>query len=126
MLFGELFSVFHADQRRVQIARLGQTQGVLQRDLARGVVGQVFAAHHIGDALLAIVDDHGQLVGPEPVRSAQHKVAHAGKQVLLLGAQTLVLPVQHGALAFQARVPDCYALRSCLRLLVGCFGLILL
>ena len=58
MLFGELFPAIHAHQRRVQIVRLAQAQRLLQQDLARRVVGQVFSAHHIANALRSVIDHH--------------------------------------------------------------------
>ena len=49
---------------------MAKTQRALQPDLARRVVGQVFAAHHVGDALRRVVHHHRQLVGPEARRRA--------------------------------------------------------
>jgi len=69
-------------------------QGLLQQDLAGRVVGQVFAPHHMGDALRGVVDDHGQLVGPQAIGTQQHKVAYAARHVLLLRSQAPVGPVQ--------------------------------
>ena len=68
--------------------------GALQQDLARRVVGQVFAAHDVGDALRGVVHHHGQLVGPQAVGPAQHEVTHGLGHVLLLRSQTAVMPVQ--------------------------------
>ena len=79
-------------QRRVQVARRGQRQRALQQDLARRVVGQVLAAHHVGDALLGVVHHHGQLVGEQAVGALEHEVAHLLRHVLLLFAEPAVGP----------------------------------
>ena len=78
----------------MQVGGRGQAQGTLQQDLARGVVGQVFAAHHIGDALVGVVHHHGELVGPEPIGPAQDEITHRLFHVLLLQTQAAVLPLQ--------------------------------
>jgi hypothetical protein len=77
----------------VQVAGQWQPQGALQRDLARRVVGQVLAAHDVGDALLGVVHHHGQLVGPKAVGALEDEVAHLRAEVLRLGAEAAVLPV---------------------------------
>ena len=74
-LLGQLLAVVGEDQRRVQVARRRQAQRALQVDLARGVVGQVLAAHDVGDALRRVVDDHRELVGPQAVGALEHEVA---------------------------------------------------
>jgi hypothetical protein len=44
----------------------------------RGVGQQeVGAAHDVGDALVGIVDHHGELVGKQPVAAAEHEVAES-------------------------------------------------
>ena len=94
VLFGKLLAVVAAHQGRVQVAGGWHAQGALQQDLARRVVGQVFAAHHVRDALVCIVHHHGQLVGPQAIGAAQHKVAHLTGHVLVLRAPSPVLPGQ--------------------------------
>ena len=88
-----LCAVVRQHQRRVQVARRRQAQRALQQDLARRVVGQVRAAHDVSDALRRVVDDHGQLVGPQPVGALQHEVADLVRHVLLLRAQPAVGPL---------------------------------
>ena len=83
----------------MQVLRGGQAQGALQQHLAGRIVGEVGAAHHMGDALQAVIDDHGQLIGPQAIGPAQHEVADAVDHVLLLGAHAAVLPAQHGVVA---------------------------
>ena len=56
MLFGELLAIRRTYQGRMQVLRRGHAQCGLQQDLARRVVGQVFAAYHMGDALVGVVD----------------------------------------------------------------------
>ena len=95
MLLGQFFAIRAAHQRRVQVAQRGYAQRVLQQDLARRVVGQVFATHHVGDALGGVIDHHRQLIRPQAISAAQHKVAHGVADVLLLRTQAAVVPVQH-------------------------------
>ena len=68
-----------------------------------GILGrgkqQVFAAHHVGDVLGCIVHHHGQLVGPQAVCAAQHKVAHRAGHMLRLGAEAAVCPT-HCAICY--------------------------
>jgi hypothetical protein len=71
---------------------VGRPSAALQQDLARGVVGQVLAAHHVGDALRGVVHHHRQLVGPQAVGAVEHEVAHLVRHVLLLRAQAAVGP----------------------------------
>ena len=47
VLLGQLLAVGAEHQRRVQVARRRQAERALQQDLARGVVGQVLAAHDV-------------------------------------------------------------------------------
>ena len=54
----------------MQVARSWKPKGLLQHDLAGGAAEQVGAAYHVGDALLGVVDDHGQLVGVSARRDA--------------------------------------------------------
>ena len=67
---------------------------MLQHDLPCGVVGQVRAAHDMGDALRGIVHHHGELVGPQLIGSAQHEVTYFLRHVLLLRPEQAVLPCQ--------------------------------
>jgi hypothetical protein len=74
----------------------------LQQDLARRVVGQVLAAHDVGDALRGVVHHHGQLVGPQGRRRAcRTKSPTFGCHVLLLRAQAAVLPGDDRALRWE-------------------------
>jgi hypothetical protein len=59
-------------------------QRTLQHDLAGRVVGEVFAAHHVGNALRSVVHHYRQLVGEQAIGAAQHKVAHFAGHGLLL------------------------------------------
>ena len=51
------------------------TERLDELDLTRRVVEQVGAAYHVGDALMNVVDDGGELIGPEAVRTLEHEVA---------------------------------------------------
>ena len=84
VLLGQLFSIRTQYQRAVQVLWLRQTEGALQQDLTRGVVGQVLPAHDVGDALSCIIYHHSQLVGPQAVCPFKHKVADLGADILAL------------------------------------------
>ena len=83
----------------MQVLGRGQAQGALQHDLPRCVVGQVLAAHHMGDALRGVVHHHCQLVSPQAISPAQHKVADFLAHVLLLRPQAAVAPMRDGGQA---------------------------
>ena len=76
----------------MQVLGHGQAERAVQQDLARGVVGQVLAAHHVRDALGMVVHDHRQLVGEMAIGALQHEVAHLGRHVLLLRPEPAVAP----------------------------------
>ena len=77
--------------------RLRQSQRFVQKDLARRVVGEVGAAHHVADALRGVVHHHCQLIGIDIVRAQQHEIANRACNVLQLGPQPPVGPVRDGA-----------------------------
>ncbi len=82
ILFGELLTIFASEYRDVGVAWPRVSEGLHEKQLARGIVEQVCAADHVGDPLLSIVDDHSQLVGEEPVPALNHEVADATIQLL--------------------------------------------
>ncbi|MNT04313.1 hypothetical protein D3C72_1388880 [compost metagenome] len=71
-----------SNQRDMQITRLRQAEQFLQVQLAGRGVQQVGTPNDIGDALPGIVQDHGQLIGVEPVAAADHEIADFPAQVL--------------------------------------------
>ena len=64
VLFGEFLTISRHHQRRVHIKRPGQAEGLLQQNLSGRVVCQVLTSHDMRDALVSIVNHHGQLVSP--------------------------------------------------------------
>ena len=74
-LLGELLARRVDRRRDVQVARRRVAEQALQVDLPRRRIEQVGAAHHVGDALLGVVDHHRELVGELPVGAIQHEVA---------------------------------------------------
>ena len=52
---------------------VGKSEALLQQDLARRGLQQVRAPHDVGDALVRIVDDHGELVGVQSVAALQRR-----------------------------------------------------
>ena len=81
-----------ADENAMKHGRT-KAERTLQQDLARRVVGQVLAAHDVGDALLGIVDHHRELVGPQAVGAPQHEVTDLVRHVLALWAEAPVNPI---------------------------------
>ncbi|MNV57545.1 hypothetical protein D3C71_1498830 [compost metagenome] len=69
-------------QRQVQVMRGRYAQCLLQQNLARRGVDQVRAAHHVADALLGVVHDHRQLIGPETIGPQQDEIAYVTVHVL--------------------------------------------
>src|SRR5262249_8570834 len=56
---------------------------------------KVCATHHIGDSLLEVVDDRGELVSKQPVRTLHHEIADLVRQVLLEPALKAVVEPDH-------------------------------
>src|SRR5690606_5719801 len=54
--------------------------------LARGGVEQVDAAHHVCNFLEPVVDDHDELISPEPIGTAEDEVAHFRCDILAMRA----------------------------------------
>lgn len=61
-------------------------ESVLEEDLAGGVVEEVGAADDVGDALIGIVNDDGELVGEVAVGAEEDEVADLVRDVLGEGA----------------------------------------
>ena len=57
--FGKAAAVRRHEQRNMCVVRRGQSQQVLQIDLARRGPQQVASAHDLGDAHGGVVDHHG-------------------------------------------------------------------
>ena len=94
ILLGEFFTVGAQHQRRVQVLRRRHFQCTLQQDLARRVIHQVRAPHHVGDALCRIVHHHGQLVGKAAIGASEHEVADLGADILLLCTEAPIMPIK--------------------------------
>ena len=112
VLLGQFFTIRTQYQRGMQVLRRGQLQALLQPDLARGVVQQVGAAHHMADTLVGVIHHHGQLVGKAAVGAQQHEVAHRVLHILRLWPGGAVLPVDNGALGAQAPGPRRFAVQA--------------
>ena len=61
-------------QRQVGVGGRLRAQRAQDHHLARGVRDVVLAAHHVGDAHVAVVDRHGEVVERAAVRAADHEV----------------------------------------------------
>mgnify|MGYP006862998132 FL=1 len=75
LLLRELLSLGVEYQGQMHVAGSLGTERLDELDLTRRVVEQVGAAHHVGDALMNVVDDGGELIGPEAVRTLEYEVA---------------------------------------------------
>ena len=71
----------------MQISWGGCSEQALQVNLPCGGIEQVGSAHHVGDALVAIVHNNGELIGEEAVGAQDHKIAAVILHIL--GLQTL-------------------------------------
>ena len=93
ILLGQFFTIFTQDQWGVQVKRVRQAKRFLQQPLARCVISQVLASHHMRDVLCGVVHHHGELIGPKPISALQYKVAHFLQHILTLLAQPAVMPL---------------------------------
>ena len=66
LLLRELLSLGVEYQGQMHVAGSLGTERLDELDLTRRVVEQVGAAHHVGDALMYVVDDGGELIGQRP------------------------------------------------------------
>ena len=83
--FCEAFAVRPENQRDMKglEGRRPVVQECAQQKLAPGGGPQVVAPHDTGDALREVVDRHGELVRPQPVRTPEHKVSDAPVNIFL-------------------------------------------
>ena len=56
----------------------------------RGGGDQILAAHHVGDALQAVIDDDGEGVGDVAVAAAQHRIANLARELKAAVAEPAV------------------------------------
>jgi hypothetical protein len=81
---------FVIDQRYVCISDWSEVQHPLQGDLPWRRPQQVGATDDIGDALVGVVQDNGEVVGAETVAPVYDEVPDFGRQVLLQRAKDTV------------------------------------
>jgi hypothetical protein len=56
---GEAEAAFVAEEVGVEVARLGEIEGALEQDLARGGFEEIGAANDFGDLGVGVIDDAG-------------------------------------------------------------------
>ena len=81
----------------MRVVRRGQSQQMLQIDLARRGTKQVASAYDLGDAHGSVVDHHGQLIGKHAVAAAHQKVTALGGECFALGSVRAVHEFDHVA-----------------------------
>ncbi len=101
---GELGTVVPQDHGDVGKLRHWRIQGLVDVDLARGVVDVVFAAHHVGDLHVPVVHHHAEVVGGGAVGAADDEIVELG--VGELDAATHVVIEHHGAFGRVAETDD--------------------
>ena len=85
-------------------------------NLSGCVVGQIDTPHDMGDVLRGVVDHHGQLISPQPVRTVHNEVANVLREVLRLSAEPPIGPGDVGIVAIGAAgAQACRAWRSLLQ-----------
>lgn len=99
ILFGQFFTICAHHQRCVH------TQCALQQNLSRRVVGQIDSTHTVCDALRGVIHHYPQLVGKAAIGALQDEVPYLAGNVLLLQAESPVLPLDVMRLNF-ASVTD--------------------
>ena len=67
-LFAEFFARFVFDHRHMQVDRGRDAQQALQVNLPPGRFEQIGAAHDMCNLLRRVVDHHGKLIRPLPIR----------------------------------------------------------
>jgi hypothetical protein len=91
---------------QVEVARSGETQGLLEQDLPRGRGEEIRAANHVGDTLCGIVDRDGKLISMETIASVQYERPGRACYVGAHGTETPIVevddPIQN-AQSYRAR-----------------------
>src|SRR5215470_4626560 len=85
-LLGQFLASLVDGDRMMEIHRRGQLELTLQPDLPRSRRQQVRATYDVGDLLLGIVDDDGELVRKQTVGTFDDEVPGLAGQVLFLPA----------------------------------------
>ena len=70
---------------------------LLQQSLPGGVIEQVIAAYHMGNALQRIIHYYGELIAPKAIAAAQDNITQRA-HVALQGTVPLIVPVHDGVL----------------------------
>lgn len=86
---------------------VGEPEGFLKEQLARGAGQEVVAANDFGDAVRVVVDDYGELIRRGAAAACDQEIADRGGDVERLLACDLVVEA-HDALAHEqadARAP---------------------
>lgn len=65
----------------MEICGRGETKVPLEEDLAGGGIEQIGATNDVVYPLQKIVDDDGQLVGPDAIGSTEYEVAAVGFEI---------------------------------------------
>ena len=78
----EAVAVVVDQQGQMGKGRWGMAQGPVQQGLAGGRRQEVPGSTDFGDPLPGVVDDHGELVGKQPIPSTNHDIADLGDDVL--------------------------------------------
>ena len=73
--FTEFFLRLLHHERQVRIARRGQRERLLQRNLPACTGQQIGAPHHVGDVLRGIVDGYRELIGDNSVSALDDNIA---------------------------------------------------
>ena len=102
VLLAEFVAVGIESHRQVRIARRRQAEHSLQVDLARRRVEQIAAAHHLGDALLGVVDDDRQLVGEQAISAVDDKIPDITRQALVMAALNRIFEADQAVISAQA------------------------
>ena len=101
--FGEAPAVRREEERQVTEGGRGGAEQPVEVELTRGGGEQVAPPHHLGDPHRGIVRNHRQLVGKDPVRTAEDKVPAFPREILAAAA---IVPVEKGDLLIRHDQPQ--------------------
>ena len=92
-LFAEFLALLIEYDRDVQPTWGTGAQGPVYLLLLRRHIQQVGATHHVRDGLINVIDNHGELIGVEPLLAEDHRIIKLCLHDLMLWPQQQILPV---------------------------------
>jgi hypothetical protein len=83
LAFGKAFALFVKYERDMAKGGYGQSQGLIQQDLARRRLQQVGTPYNLVYTHQRIIHNHGKLIGKDAIRATDDEITHDSLYLLL-------------------------------------------